>query len=158
LPLVRHGSPAQQQRLLPDLVAGRSHLTAALLEPGSSDPLRPATVATVAGDGWEVTGTKTQVTLVPEASRVLLAARLTDRPGTAVLLVDPTAPGVTLEAQQTVAGRPASRMTLDRVAASADDVLGTVGSDSPLEDVVLHASAALAAIAAGVASRALRLT
>lgn len=157
LPLVRHGSPAQQRSLLPDLVAGRAHLTAALLEPGASDPLRPETTAVAVGEGWEVTGTKTQVTLVPEASRVLVAARLSDRPGTAVLLVDPTAPGVTLEAQETVAGRPASRMTLERVAVGADDVLGTVGSDSPLEDVVLHACAALAAIAAGVASRALRL-
>lgn len=157
LPVVRHGSPTQQQRLLPDLVAGRSHLTAALLEPGSSDPLRPGTTATAAGDGWEVTGTKTQVTLLPEASRVLVTARVSDRSGTAVLLVDPTAPGVALETQQTVAGRPASRLTLERVAVGAYDVLGTVGSDSPLEDVVLHACAGLSAIGAGVASRALRL-
>lgn len=157
LPLVRHGSADQQQRLLPDLVAGRSHLTAALLEAGSSDPLRPEAVATPVGEGWEVSGVKAQVTLASEATRVLVAARLTDRPGTAVLLVDPTTPGVTLEAQETVAGRPAHRMTLDRVAVGPDDVLGVVGSDSPLEDIVLHASAGLAAIAAGVASRALRL-
>ncbi|WP_244928938.1 acyl-CoA dehydrogenase family protein [Nocardioides sp. W7] len=157
LPLVRHGSPDQQQRLLAGLVAGNSHLTGALLEPGSSDPLRPATTATPVGGGWEVTGTKTQVTLASEATRVLVTARLADRPGTAVLLVDPTAHGVTLEDQETVAGRPASRMTLEGVRVGAEDVLGAVGDDSPLEDVVLHASAALTAIAAGVAGRALRL-
>ncbi|WP_181311756.1 acyl-CoA dehydrogenase family protein [Nocardioides campestrisoli] len=157
LPLVRHGSPEQQQRLLPDLAAGRSHLTAAMLEPGSTDPLRPETTARATDDGWEVNGTKTQVTLASEATRVLVAARLAEGPGTVLLLVDPTASGVTLEAQETVAGRPASRMTLESVAVGHADVLGPVGSDSPLEDVVLHASAGLAAIAAGVASRALRL-
>ncbi|GGO75023.1 acyl-CoA dehydrogenase family protein [Nocardioides deserti] len=157
LPLVRHGSPEQQQRLLPDLVAGRTHLTAALLEPGSADPLRPETTARATGDGWEVSGTKTQVTLAPEATRVLVAARVAEGPGTVLLLVDPTGSGVSLETQETVAGRPTSRMTLETVAVGADDVLGTAGSDSPLEDVVLHASAGLASIAAGVAGRALRL-
>lgn len=157
LPLVRHGSPAQQEEFLGDLAAGRTHMTAALLEPGTADVLRPQTTATADPDGYEVTGTKTQVALLDPTSRVLVSVGLADGSGTAVLLVDPTAPGVTVEPQTTIAGRPVVRMSFDRVRVGRDAVLGEVGPESPLRDVVLHATAALASTAAGVASRALGL-
>src|SRR5262245_43809051 len=51
MPLARFGSREQQQRWLPDVVNGKSVLSAALTELGS-DSEAPATTATADGGGW----------------------------------------------------------------------------------------------------------
>jgi alkylation response protein AidB-like acyl-CoA dehydrogenase len=60
LPIARFGSDVQQAALLPGLAAGTSVLTAALVEP-LGDPLQPTTVAEPDGDGFRLSGTKTNV-------------------------------------------------------------------------------------------------
>ena len=49
-PIARHGSPEQQQRFLPGVVAGTRILTAGLAEPGRSDPTCAVRLPLVATD------------------------------------------------------------------------------------------------------------
>ncbi len=157
LPLARYGTPAQQREFLPGVVTGEVLLTAALVEPGAGDPTRPQTRAVRTSQGWQLSGVKTQVSLAQEAARVLVSASTEPGGEPALFLVDPGASGVSLEAQSTVARRPVFRMTLDRVTVSEEDRLGAEATVPVLVDLLDHATAALAAIGAGVAGRALRL-
>lgn len=84
LPIVRHGTPEQQDEVLPLVTEQHAVLTAALSEP--SHPL-PAVPRTAAGpDG--ITGVKINVPYAAEARRILVS---TDD---GVYLVDPAQPGV----------------------------------------------------------------
>lgn len=86
LPIVRHGTPEQQDALLPLVTEQHAVLTAALSEP--SAPL-PATPGTTAGpDG--ISGVKINVPHAGEARRILVS---TD---SGVFVVDPAQPGVSI--------------------------------------------------------------
>jgi alkylation response protein AidB-like acyl-CoA dehydrogenase len=86
LPIVQHGTPEQQDALLPLVTEQHAVLTAALSEP--SAPL-PATPSTTAGpDG--ITGVKINVPHAGEARRILVS---TD---SGVFVVDPAQPGVSI--------------------------------------------------------------
>src|SRR6202034_528546 len=56
--IARHGSPEQQQRLLPGVIDGTRILSAGLQEPGSSDPTSPVTTARRDRDTWRLDGVK----------------------------------------------------------------------------------------------------
>ena len=84
LTLDQEGSEEQAARFVPDVVAGKLLLAAALNEPGCALPVEPATTLQ---DG-RVTGHKTDVTVL-EGSTLLLVS--TDG---GVALVDPTGDGV----------------------------------------------------------------
>ena len=151
-PIARHGTPDQQQRYLPRVVGGEAVLTGAFTEPGAHDPLGPRTRATLAG-GWTVTGLKTQVPMGLQAEAVLVPAA--DAAGrTGLFVVHPEASGVTWQEQLSVSGRPVAQLTL--VDAPAE-LVGQLGA-GVLEDAVLRAQAGLAALQAGVCSKALRMT
>src|SRR5207245_5411575 len=101
----RFGNPQQRADLLPPVVAGEAHLTAALVEPGNDDPGQPTTVAARHGEGWTLDGTKVCVPAAHAAGRVLVPAAT--GPGqTTVFLVDPRADGVELEREATTANQP----------------------------------------------------
>ncbi len=155
-PIARHGSPEQQQRLLPPVVSGDAVLTGALVEPGAHDRLRPRTRATPAGtrhDAWLLTGVKTQVPIGPQAAAVVVSAADADG-RTGLFLLDPTAPGATWHEQSSVSQRPVAQLTLLDAPA---ELVGQLG-DGVLEDALLRAEAGLAALQAGVCSKALRMT
>jgi 3-oxocholest-4-en-26-oyl-CoA dehydrogenase beta subunit len=151
-PIVRHGSPDQQARHLPPVVAGEAVLTAALIEPGGQDRLSPRTRATQAAS-WTVTGLKTQVPMGLQADCVLISASVADG-RTGLFIVDPNAPGVTWQEQVSVSGRPVAQLTL--VDAPVEPV-GHLGA-GVLEDAMLRAETGLAALQAGVCAKALRMT
>ena len=151
-PIVRHGSVEQQQRHLPAVVEGNSVLTAALIEPGGHDRLSPRTRATLAGT-WTVSGVKTQVPMGLQADGVLVSASASDG-RTGLFMVDPIAPGVTWQEQQSVSGRPIAQLTL--VGAPAEPV-GHLAA-GVLEDAMLRAETGLAAMQTGVCAKALRMT
>ena len=158
LPLDVFGTPEQRRRDLPDVVAGRALLTAALVETGRDDPRRPSTTASPDGAGWRLSGTKSCVPLAAQARRLLVPA---GAPGgdVVVAMIEPSAPGVTLRAQTATNGQPQGELELADVAVAAADVLaGPDRGDELMRWLLDRALAGLAAMALGVSGRALALS
>lgn len=157
MPLLRFGTPDQQQRYLPGVAGGKTILTAALVEP-IGDPRAPTTTATPDGKGWRLSGEKTAVSVAHAAAAVVTSARTPDgRFG--LFLVDPQAAGVKLERQQTMNWDAQSTMTLTDVKVGADALLGPLTSDAAvLNWVIDRTTVGYCAIAAGACQEALRLT
>jgi alkylation response protein AidB-like acyl-CoA dehydrogenase len=152
-----HGTPEQRRALLPRVTAGDATLTAALVEEASRDPLLPSCTAERDGRGWVLDGVKAFVPAANAATRILVSAR-TGGSSLGVFLVEPDAPGVTLEAQATTTGENEYRVTLRRVRIEADAVLGTGENGAAIvEWIVERAIAGLCAMEIGVAEKALRM-
>lgn len=147
LPLDRYGTPEQRQRDLPGVANGTVLLAAALTESGRDDLLRPTATYR---DG-AVTGLKTSVPLADVAARLLVPASTAD--GVVLLLVEPTAPGVTLRRGTGTSGQPLFEVELENAPAE----LLTADPDA-LAWVIDRALVGLAAQALGVSSTALRLS
>src|SRR5207248_7833331 len=113
-----------------------------------SDPMPAVPTTTV--QGGTVSGTKIGVPYAASAHRILVPVRFAAGE-TGVVLVDPTAGGVTLRRTPTAAGTPEYTVTLDR-APAADVVPGDVG------DLYKLALAGACAVADGVLAGALALT
>ena len=76
LPIIAFGTPAQQERFVPDLAAGRVLGAFALTEPGSgSDAGSLRTAAVPDGEGWTITGSKQWITNGSHAGTFLVFAR-----------------------------------------------------------------------------------
>jgi alkylation response protein AidB-like acyl-CoA dehydrogenase len=158
LPIAQFGTDAQRRRYLPGVVAGDTVLTAALVETGT-DALHPTTTARPDGDGWRVDGVKTLVPAGLVADRILVPAAAGDDGAIVVLIVDPSASGVTPERQDTTSGIPQARLELDGVRVDGGDVLGDVESGAAIVDwIVERANAAMCSIATGVCEQALHMT
>jgi alkylation response protein AidB-like acyl-CoA dehydrogenase len=158
LPIDVFGTPEQRRRDLPDVAAGRAVLSAALVESGRDDALRPLTVATPDGDGYRLTGVKTAVPFASVARRIVVPA--SDPDGrVVVVLLDPTAVGVTLRPQTATNGQPQAELELGDVRIAGDDVLaGPERGAEVLGWILDRALTALAATALGVSGRALRMS
>ena len=157
LPLARFGSDAQRARWLPGVAAGEAILTAGLVEPDGDDPAEPATRAVADADGWRITGSKDCVPFAGQASRVLVTAAAND--GVGLFLLDPTAEGVALEAQESTAQEPQALVRLDGVRVATEDVLVAPGAGrNAAEWLLQHAQAAQAIAQVGVCDEALRMT
>ena len=100
LPLVKFGTPAQQQAYLPGLVSGDLIGVHAMTEPDSgSDAFSMRTRADRAGDDYLLNGTKLYITNAPVADVVLVFASHPGRPtqaGISAFLVDKGTPGFTV--------------------------------------------------------------
>lgn len=160
LPIARFGTTAQQERDLPEVAAGRTFLTAALVE-ALAEPDAPATTATPDGEAWVLQGGKTCVPLAAAAARILVTATTPD--GVGVFLIDPHADGVRLEPQLATNGQPQAHLVLDGVRVGAADVLGgpEVGvaqGREVLDWILSHAKTGLAALTAGITGATLRMT
>jgi alkylation response protein AidB-like acyl-CoA dehydrogenase len=153
LPVARFGTAEQKQRFLPRIAKGEVVLTAALAELGNHDPGSPRTAAKRDGSDFRVDGVKDCVPAVDLAERVLVPARLDG--GTVVLLVDPRAPGVTLERQTSGTGEPLARLRLSNVRVEAADLLGDA---TTLDWIVERARVGTCAQQLGVVERAMRMT
>jgi len=157
MPLARFGSPAQQQRWLPGVVAGTALLSAALNELGA-DAYTPMTLATADGSGWRLRGTKTAVPLAHQAAAVLVPAR-TARGDIGVFLVDPKAAGVTLLRQETTNWEAHFHMEMAEVKVGAAEVLGSTEQGATiLRWIVDRTTTGVCALAAGACQEAVRLT
>jgi alkylation response protein AidB-like acyl-CoA dehydrogenase len=158
LPIDVFGTPGQRQRDLPGVSAGRTILTAALTESGRDDPARPLTTATPDGDGFRVSGLKSAVPFAADAARILVPA--TDPDGrTVIVLVEPSAAGVTLRPQTATNGQPQAEVELADVAVTAADVLAGPDRGAEVLGWVLdRAATGLAATALGVSGRALSMS
>jgi alkylation response protein AidB-like acyl-CoA dehydrogenase len=150
------GSPAQQADWLPRVAAGQALFALALDETPRHDPGCVGTRAQPSGGGWQLSGEKWFVLDGHVAERLFVVARA-GGPGDApaVFVVDPAAPGVTVERTWMVDSRNAARVRFDAVALGPEALLGAPGQAQPVLEAVLdRARICLAAEALGVIGEA----
>ena len=144
--ILRGGSDEQRATLLPGIASGELILTPAWLEPDGgfgSDGI--TATATASGDAFTITGVKRHVFFASAASKLLVLAKGDDGK-VGGYLVDPTAAGVTLTQQQSIASDAQYRV--DLVDAPAEDAMIT-GFEAAWYGAMLEASILAAAQAIG---------
>jgi 3-oxocholest-4-en-26-oyl-CoA dehydrogenase beta subunit len=161
--VARFGTPEQQLRWAEPAGRGELILAAALAEEDGDDPAAPSASATPVkgagevGGGWLLSGVKTLVAAAPEAAWLLVPAATPE--GSAVFLVSPGEPGVTVSRQQATGGLSAGQLVLADVTVPGDQVLGN-GPDGARAAAWLaaHGTVGLCALQLGVLDRALEMT
>ncbi len=149
--LAEGGSAAQRSAWLPGILAGEKVVALAHQEPGARyDLFCVETRAEAQGAGHSLTGRKSQVLDAVGADALIVPVRSSgaagDRDGITLFLVDPHAPGVTVERQTRVDHRNAALVRLEGVACDAGSVVGRVGEGGALlERVIDRATVVLAA-------------
>ena len=158
LPLARFGSEAQRAAWLPGVVAGDVILTAALTGAANSPTSMPVVHAGASGDGFVLAGTELAVPQAHLADRIVVPARTGD--GRVLLaLLDPAAPGVTLERAVTTNREVHPHLHLAEVTLGAGDILAGPDAGRAALDVLLAASTVgLCALQVGVCEAALTMT
>ncbi len=152
------GSDEQKKSLLPALARGELFLTAGLAELGHVDPARPATTAIRAGQDWVLQGRKVCVSDANRAARILVPAR-TETGATAIFLVAPDEPGVSLERESTTNGEPQFTVNFEGVRVTADQLLGDPERGAAMVRWIEHrATIALSALQLGISDAALGRT
>ena len=121
----------------------KARATAALLEEHLDwDPAATAAIAEKTGSGWTLAGLKRFVPWAHVADVVLVPARSPE--GLSLFLVDPKSAGVTLSPMVGIdLTNHWSEMRLDKVAVSADAILGQPGSAGALLDSLLRRAAVM---------------
>jgi acyl-CoA dehydrogenase len=80
MPVAKFGTRAQQQRLLPPVIAGQDKLCFAVTEPNSGlDTASLETKAVRTRTGWKITGQKIWTTGAQRANKIMIIARTTPR-------------------------------------------------------------------------------
>lgn len=135
LPIVKFGTPAQQQRYLPGLISGDLIGVHAMTEPDSgSDAFSMRTRAERKDDCYVLTGTKQYVTNAPVADVMLIFAARPDTPpmaGVSAFLVEKGAPGLTVTKHLDKMGlrtSPMAEIVLDECVVPAENRLGPEGA------------------------------
>ncbi len=81
-PIVKHGTPAQQAKHLPEIIAGRQKVAFGVTEPDAGlDTTRITTRAERTASGWEITGHKIWISTAQVADVILLLTRTTPYEG-----------------------------------------------------------------------------
>lgn len=132
--LIKHGSEAQKQALLPSCASGDTRFAIALTEPGGgTDVLRAMrTRAKRADGGWILTGTKIWSTLAHVSDRLLVLARTSEQAkpshGLTMFIVDRRSEGVTATPIPKLGMRSVGscEVSFDDVFVPEEDVLGDV--------------------------------
>lgn len=157
LPVARFGTAAQRTALLPVVLAS-GVLTAALAEPGETDPRAPTTAAVRDRGAWVLSGEKVFVPYAEQAHRILVPAAI-GAGRVAVFLVDPAAAGVGVTPLLTTNREPCAVVELREVPVADPDVLGGVDVGAELVGYLAELGAtALACLQAGVCDEALAMT
>jgi alkylation response protein AidB-like acyl-CoA dehydrogenase len=159
--LLAGGNEDQKQAWLPKIASGEAILTPAWLEPRNGyGPKGVQVRAEADGDDFVISGTKWHVLFASAATRLVVLARTGDGlEDVDLFLVDPSASGVKLTQQLSLASDTQYAVELDSVRVSAADRIGAAGSgwatwDKAMQDGVIL----VAAQAAGGAQRTLELT
>ncbi|GAA1924760.1 acyl-CoA dehydrogenase [Nocardioides marmoribigeumensis] len=160
LPVVAHGTDAQRKRLLPGVAAGETRLAAALNEPGAATPLQPGTRLTRDGEDWRLDGLKVHVSGASDAAALLVSASSDE--GSVVVVLEPSASGVTLVESRSSREVAEHTLHLDAVRVRADDVLGgapgTAEAAAAAQSLREHAVAGLCLLGDGLLAGARDLT
>jgi len=143
----RGGSEAQAKEQLAPAALGQRLLALALQEGPHHAPTAIATQAAPLGDGFTLTGHKTQVLDGHIADMLVVVARSSgtagERDGLSLFLVDPSAKGVTVTRTTMIDGRNAANVALDSVAVSRDAVIGKIGAGADILEPALDRGTAL---------------
>ena len=159
--LAAAGSDAQKERWLRSVASGEAILTPCWLEPENGfSPGGVETTAEADGAGFRLNGLKRHVLFAAAADRLVVLARTGDDPDAVDLfLVDPTAGGVTLRQQFSIASDTQYEVTLSDVVVGEDDRIGPAGSGwATWQQVLEPALVLLGAQAVGGARYALEIT
>ena len=148
LTIARCGSD-EQQELLSGIASGETVLTVALGEPGAALPRRPATALSEDGS---LDGRLVGVSYVDDARVVLVPATRGDE--TVVVLLDPSADGVTKLATRSSRGEPEHTLVLEGVHVDESAVM----SGDAHRVLREHAIAGLCLLADGIVAGARDLT
>jgi alkylation response protein AidB-like acyl-CoA dehydrogenase len=159
--IIEFGTPDQQRRFLPSILAGDEVWCQGYSEPNAgSDLASLRTAAQDAGDHFVVTGQKTWTTYAQHADWIFCLVR-TDagakkQAGISFLLIDLESPGVTVRPFLTIGGTPAfSETWFDNVLVPKQNVVGAVGSGWTVAKALLgHERINIAAV--GVIGRVIR--
>ena len=161
--LLKAGSDAHKQALLPALANGEVLLALAHDEAPRHAPTRIATRVEQNAQGLVLNGCKTFVVDGHVADHFIVVARSSGerdaRDGLTLLMVDAKAPGVSVTRTRMVDSRNAAQVSFNDVALPADALLGTPGHGfGALEQALDGARALLAAEMLGNASEAFERT
>ncbi|MEM9168287.1 MAG: acyl-CoA dehydrogenase [Pseudomonadota bacterium] len=161
--LGRYASPAMQDKCLPAIAAGDLVAALAVDEGPKHAPFKIETQAAQSGNAFSISGEKTFVADAVSADKLIVAARTAgasgEEDGVTLFLVDAAANGVDFERTAMVDSRNYARVTLDKVDATGDDVIGEVdGGASVLNGVLNAGRAALAAEMSGSSQAAFEMT
>jgi alkylation response protein AidB-like acyl-CoA dehydrogenase len=147
--LARFGSEALQQEWAVPAVKGEKILTVALDGEMGQGPVQ----AQSSGDGFRLTGSRTQVAYGPVADAFLVPAETPS--GLSVFLVAAADPGVTVESLSTTGHGSVGHLELQGVEIGAD---GVVGDAEVLAWLTTRVNLGRSAFQLGVLERALELT
>ncbi len=160
--LAHAGSDALKTQWLGGIGSGEAVFTPAWLEPenGYSSRGVQARAEPDGEGGWRISGVKRHVAFAAAAERLVVLARSGDgAEDIDLLLVDPTAVGVTLRQQFSLASDTQYEVTFDHVAVGPDDRIGAPGTGwATWQEVLEPALVLLAAQAVGGARYALEIT
>ncbi len=127
-PIVRAGTSGQQERWLPEVMAGRAVAAFALSEPDAGSDAAALTLrAEPDRAGWRLSGEKRWISNAPEADFYTVFARTTQGAGArgvTAFLVPADRPGLTGTALEMVSPHPIGALSFDGVPVGDADVLG----------------------------------
>ena len=157
------GNDKQKQTYLPQIVDGSITTALALEEGNRHSPLSISTEAKKNGENYSITGDKTFVIDGHSSKLLIVAARTSgseqDSSGITLFLIDPNADGVEVNKTSMVDSRNSANITLKKVTASNDDILGEESNGAAiLEEVLDRAQIAISAEMLGNASQAFDIT
>jgi alkylation response protein AidB-like acyl-CoA dehydrogenase len=126
--LLRFASPALQERLLPEIAAGRLVFCQGFSEPDAgSDLASLRTTAVDGGDRFVVSGRKLWTSSAEVADWIYLAVRTGDAPrhrGLSVLVAPLDSPGITVSAHATLGGGTIGEVVLEEVEIPRSQLVG----------------------------------
>lgn len=131
--LVLHcATEARKSDLLVAIGSGQELVAVAYSEADSrGEPTQIATRAQRVGNGYVLSGRKTLVVGGPVADRLIVVARSHGTPGQSTglsaFLIEPSSPGVRLEAYRLLDGTPAADLVLEEARVPEDALLGPEG-------------------------------
>jgi hypothetical protein len=149
---------------LPQIGAGAAIMGFGYTEPHSRfDLFHVDASAKKDGDAYVLNGRKSVVLAAPIADRLIVSVRTgggsRDRDGISLVMIDPSADGVTIESYPTIDGLQAGDVVLENVRVPADQLLGAEGAALPvIEKVIDQGIAAIAAEATGACKVMCELT
>jgi len=128
--MLRFAAPALQERLLPEVAAGRLIFCQGFSEPDAgSDLASLRTTAAERGDRFVVSGRKLWTSSADVADWIYLAVRTGSAPrhrGLSVLVAPLDTPGITVSAHATLGGGTIGEVELEDVEIPRDQLVGTV--------------------------------
>ena len=131
--LMKYGTQAQRDRFLPTILRGELHFAVGYTEPSAGTDLASLkTTAVRDGDEYVINGQKVFTSLASYADFIWLACRTEpDAPkhkGISILIVDRTAPGVSMTPIHTLGDNLTFATYYDNVRVPADAVVGEVNT------------------------------